>query len=110
MTPPLDSGSDYDWNFTVNAGGQQCLSYASSATGTTLTVGDQTVREDNTNGTTITCPDGSQVNDPLALDLLACFLYMPGTAWFSSDHSVQLSLSGGNVSDPVFDCSDPAQP
>jgi hypothetical protein len=85
--------------------------------GLKLVVGDQTVTERTSGlGISISCPDGTSVGNPNALQLLSCdadggsfFGGLPGGAWSWTDTSVIFGLiSTSSMSSSelqVFDCS-----
>jgi hypothetical protein len=113
VVPPPNNPT---WNFTVNAGGQECLHYE-EATTFKLTVGGQTVTEGSsgTLGLRISCPDGKSYTAANAFDLLSCgddagatFGGLPGSAWsFSGSRLIfgLLSTSSSSSNElQVFDC------
>jgi len=107
---PSDSLSEYEWEFTVEAGGSTCLSYAEDDTGSEVVTSEGTFTEDLDGfGMTITCPDGEQRHASNALDLFECdFATLPGYATSLSMGSVSFSLLGGpDGSAVLFRCGDP---
>ncbi len=102
-----------NWNFTVTAGGTDCLHYEESSAGFTLAVGADMVHESivGAEGIELTCPDGTSYGNDNALNLLSCpggsFGDLPGNTTSSTDTSVTFGLintGGSNNVITVFDC------
>ncbi len=104
-----DPFDDYEWNFTMEKNGTQCLRFEQLSGGFKLTTAGGTYESDGSfTGFSIACPDGTlyKASDPMALVEECGFDAFPGYNWshsFGADAWVGFSLVPAEETDGSVD-------